>query len=82
MPECHQCGLAPPSKLKGEPPLSRTSLWSPPTPETLVGEFAILHSPRRTIPHQQTGSVATAPLAPVRSAMVPPHQPIRATATL
>jgi hypothetical protein len=39
-------------------------------------------APRRTKPHRETGSVATAPLALARSAMAPPHQPIRAAMAL
>jgi hypothetical protein len=39
-------------------------------------------APRRTKPHRETGSVATALLALARSAMAPPHQPIRAAMAL
>jgi hypothetical protein len=81
-PEHHRRELAPPSKLEGEPLPSRTSLRSPPTLETPLGEFAVLRRPRRTKNHQEMGFVASALLAPTRSAMAPLHRPIRATAAL
>jgi hypothetical protein len=74
--------LAPQLKLEGEPPPLHTSLRSPLTPETLLGEFIVSHYPRRTKPHRETGSVAAAPLAPVRSGMAPPCWLIRVAATL
>jgi hypothetical protein len=71
MPESHHRELAPPSKLKGKPAPSRTSLRSPPMPETPLREFVVLRHPGRSKPHQETGSIAAAPLAWARLAMVP-----------
>jgi hypothetical protein len=82
MPERHHRELVPPPKLEGEPLPSRTSLRSSPTPETLLGELTVPCHPHRTKPHQEMDSIAAAPLAPVRSTMVPPCQPIRAATAL
>jgi hypothetical protein len=64
------------------PECHHCELTLPPPPETPLGEFAISHRSRRSRPHREMGSIASAPLGLVRSAMAPPRRPVHAAAAL